>query len=359
MGARIIARMRVLIAPNAFKGTLTATQAAHIIARTMTARGHVVDLAPMADGGDGTLEAFLAAGYRRQPVTVPDAAGRVHESEVAIDDTTAVIELARLCGMVTVRDLPKRPWQASSRGLGVAAMHAIDRGATSIVLALGGSASVDGGVGFLQAVGFDVTDADGAPVAPDADGMATAAAIRGTPPVGIAWTVLADVTNPLPGPDGAQMFAAQKGVTPDETDRLQRAWSRWAALLQHTTGVDTARLPHAGAAGGIAAAAHAMLGARLTSGAHEIAQLIDLPARIAATDLVITGEGRFDEQSLHGKAPGVVIELAKAADKPVALIAGQISHDPGTASAFATDDAHEQNAEAALASAAQRLLTEL
>lgn len=340
--------MRVLVAPNAFKGTLTATQAAHIIASTLTAHGHVADLAPMADGGDGTLDAFLAAGYQRRPVTVPDAAGRMHDSEVATDGATAVIELARICGMATVDDLPKRPWQASSRGLGLAAMHAIDHGATSIVLALGGSASVDGGVGFLQALGFEIADADGMPVSSDADGMAAAASIRGAAPDGIAWTVLADVTNPLLSPGGAQMFAAQKGIAPDETDRLQHAWTNWAALMQQATGVDTANMRHAGAAGGIAAAAHAVLGARLVSGAYEIAQLIDLPKRIDTADLVITGEGRFDEQSLHGKAPGVVIELAQAAGKPIALIAGQIEVQPDVAYAIATDDAPDEDPEAAL-----------
>lgn len=320
--------MRVLVAPNAFKGTLTAAEAAAVIAdaiRRVSAQPVEVALAPMADGGDGTLDAFLAAGYSPAEVPVHDAAGRASATLVAHRDGDAVIELARTCGAVTVHDLPHDPWRASSLGFGEAARTAIDAGATRIALAVGGSASVDGGVGFLQGLGFVVADVNGDLVTPDAAGMARAHSIAGVAPTGIDWTVLADVDNPLLGPDGALMFAAQKGIPESEMDVLHRAWAHWADVLRRATGTDVAEVPHGGAAGGVAAAAHAVLGARLTSGARAIATMLDLPRRIADADLVITGEGRFDDQSLHGKATGVVVELARAHDKTVAVLAGEVT----------------------------------
>ena len=354
--------MRVLIAPNAFKGTLSAPEVAHAIGTVMASHGHEVDAAPMSDGGDGTLEAFLAAGYAPVGIEIDDAAHRRRTSLIALRESTAVVELARTCGLAGVSDLPMNPWAASSLGLGQAARSAIDVGARSVVLALGGSASVDGGVGFLQGLGFDVIDDDGLPVTPDALGMSRARSIGGQCDPTVEWTVLADVDNPLLGPAGAIMFAAQKGLKPTERRVLDDAWTSWSRVLAESTGVDVGALPHAGAAGGIAGAAHAVLGATLSSGARRIALMLDLGTRIRNADLVITGEGCFDDQTLRGKAPGVVIDFAYRSATPVAVIAGRIEAGvDGLAAAVATSLAPGAGADHVrdLGWAAEEMLTRL
>lgn len=316
--------MRVLIAPDAFKGTLGASDAARIIGEAATAYGLDIDLAPIADGGDGTLDILLAHGFVARDVAVVDAAGRPRRARIGVRGAEAVIELAEICGLVTVADLDLDARHRTTLGLGLAARTAIDAGCTTITLTLGGSASVDGGIGLLSGLGFAVVDDGGTPVTPDLSGMARAARIEVPPLPQVHWRALVDVTTPMAGREStAMVFGAQKGL--DARARIQgdEALLHWAAVLQRTFDVDVRETPGGGAAGGVAAGAHAALGAELVGGAHAVLDLIGLPQRLRACDAVITGEGSFDAQSLLGKGTGAVIEAARAADRPVLVIAGE------------------------------------
>ena len=315
--------MRVLIAPDAFKGTLSAAEAARIIGEAATARGLDIDLAPIADGGDGTLEILLAHGFTAHTVDTCDAAGRPRRARIGIRDGEAVIELAELCGLVTVADLDLDAWHRTTLGLGLGARAAIDAGCTSITLTLGGSASVDGGIGLLTGLGFAVLDDDGAMVTPDLAGMIRTAGITVPRLPAIRWRALVDVTTPMAGREStAMVYGAQKGLDARARVHGDEALRHWAAVLRRTFGLDVRELPGGGAAGGVAAAAHAALGAELMSGSHAVLDLIGLAERLRRCDAVITGEGAFDAQSLLGKGTGAVIEAARAAGRPVVVAAG-------------------------------------
>ena len=315
--------MRVLIAPDAFKGTLSAPEAARIIGEAATANGLDIDLASIADGGDGTLDILLAHGFVARDVEVVDAAGRPRRARIGVRGDEAVIELAEICGLVTVADLDLDARHRTTLGLGMASRAAIDAGCTAITLTLGGSASVDGGIGLLAGLGFAVLDADDLPVTPDLDGMSRAVRITAPTLPAIRWRALVDVTTPMAGREStAMVFGAQKGLDARARIHGDEALRHWAAVLQRTFGVDVRETPGGGAAGGVAAGAHAALGAELVSGAHAVLDLIGLRQRLRACDAVVTGEGSFDGQSLLGKGTGAVIEAAQAANRPVLVIAG-------------------------------------
>lgn len=315
--------MRVLIAPDAFKGTLSAAEAARIIGEAATARGLDIDLAPIADGGDGTLDVLLGHGFAARAVDVVDAAGRPRRARIGVRGAEAVIELAEVCGLVTVTDLELDAWHRTTLGLGLAARAAIDEGCASITIALGGSASVDGGIGLLTGLGFSVLDADDVAVTPDLAGMSRAARITipALPPV--RWRALVDVTTPMAGREStAMVFGAQKGLDASERIRGDEALRHWAAVLQRTFDIDVRELRGGGAAGGVAAAAHAALGAEIMSGSHAVLDLIGVAERLRHSDAVVTGEGSFDAQSLLGKGTGAVIAAARAAGRPTLVVAG-------------------------------------
>ena len=314
--------MKALIAPDKFKGTLTAAVVASVISDALTRAGIDCEALPMADGGDGTLDTLLAHGYSARSVEAVDALGRPCSATVAWRGDEAVVELAQACGMSTVDDLPRDPWRASSLGLGLAARGAHEAGARTLVLALGGSASTDGGIGLLQGLGFEVRDRHGRPVSPDLTGLVAACTVTGQAPTG-TWRVLVDVRNPLVGSAGAAaVFGPQKGLSERECRRASAAMCRWARVLERAFGVDVSALEGAGAAGGVAAAAAAALGAEVAMGADAISGLIGLRQRMAGVDVVVTGEGSFDGQSDAGKAPGRVIELARELGKPCFVVAG-------------------------------------
>lgn len=320
----------VVIAPDSFKGTIRARDAAAALAAGWSAvrpRDRVLTL-PIADGGEGTLDAFETAvpGSERIPVVVPGPVGApVRASWLLLPDGTGVVELASTSGIELLRGDP-RPLDAGTTGFGVAIRAALDAGVSRLVLAIGSSASSDGGAGLLQALGARVLDADGQPIAEGARGLEAAATIdleglAPLPPDGAV--VLADVDSPLLGPTGAAaVFGPQKGATPDDVPRIDAALARWAELA----GFDPAT-PGAGAAGG---AGYALLawGATLTPGAATVADLVGLPVALADAALVITGEGRFDAQSSRGKAPGAVRDAARAAGVPVAIVAGRVLDHP-------------------------------
>jgi len=330
----------VLIAPDGFKGSITAADAAAALAegwREVRPDDRTVAL-PVADGGEGTLDAFHAAvpGARRMPVRVTGPHGRAVEAswvllppEHGAPDGTAVVELASTSGIELLRGR-LRPLDADTRGFGEAIVAALDHGVSRLVLAIGSSASTDAGLGVLTALGATITDATGAPVAPGLRGVRSAvrldrSALRPLPPGGAI--VLSDVRSPLTGPAGAAaVFGPQKGLAPADVPAADAALAHAAHLL----GVDPT-LAGAGAAGGTGATLVSW-GAELVAGAERIAQMLGLADAVAVADIVITGEGAFDATSGEGKAPGRVAALA--AGRSVLLVAGRIAPDADTA-AFA------------------------
>lgn len=333
-GSGRLCLVRILLAPDKFKGTLAAAEVVEIIGsglRLVDPSCQVTGMA-MADGGDGTLAMALAHGYRECVAPAVDGLGRKIEARYGTRGSEALIELASVCGLAGVLDRPLRPWQASSLGLGLVARHAAESGASEIVIGLGGSASVDGGLGFAQGLGVRVRDRLGMVVPPGLLGVRRAVRVnlRGIPEAVRAarWRFLVDVTNPLLGPLGAAaVFGPQKGLGQAEIAAADASLEAWAQLLDPRDGPALAGVPGMGAAGGVAYAGLALLDARVTPGAEWVAEEIRLREHITASDIVITGEGSFDRQSLMGKAPGLVIAVARELGKPVYVLAGTCGLD--------------------------------
>lgn len=326
----------VVLAPDSFKGSLPAAAVAQALAEGW-AQARPVDtclLRPMADGGEGTLNAFASAHPEsmHMPITVLGPHDRrVEASWLWLPPTEAepggvgVVELATTSGIGLLDDL--RPESAHTEGLGQAVAAALDHGVSRVIVGLGSSASTDGGLGFLRALGARALDHDGRPVARGLAGLRSLATLdlhclRALPPNGV--DALTDVTSPLLGQMGAAaVFGPQKGLAAaDEIREADRALERLAGLVDGTL----ADAPGAGAAGGTGFALLAW-GARVTSGAAAVADLLGLPAAIATADVVVTGEGRFDRQSLAGKVPARVGELARQSGCRVMLVAGEVADD--------------------------------
>lgn len=327
----------VVIAPDSFKGTIGAAAAAAALADGWRRiRAHdAVRLLPMADGGEGTVDAFGAAvpGARRVPVTVTGPEGTPVEASWVLlpgdgeaPHGTGVVELANTSGIELLGAPPRlRPLDAHTRGFGEAIRAALAHGVSRLVLGIGSSASTDGGTGMLAALGASFTDAAGQPIPDGGGGLAELAAadltgLPALPPGGV--TVLSDVTNPLLGERGAAaVFGPQKGATPADVAALDAGLARLARLLPAD--------PHAAGAGAAGGTGFALLawGARLVPGSRAVAELVGLPQAVAEASVVVTGEGAFDGQSAAGKVPAHVAVLAEGAGVPVALVAGRIAGD--------------------------------
>jgi glycerate kinase len=331
----------VVIALDSFKGSIGAADASAAVAagwRTVHSDHHVV-LCPMADGGEGTLDAFAAAvpGATRRDVTVTGPEDRpIPAAWLLLPPTedaptgTAVVELASTSGIELLGEPPRlRPLDAHTIGFGEAIAAALDHGVSRLVLGIGSSASTDGGTGMLTALGGRFEDDEGKPILRGGRGLSDLAAsdlssLRPPPPGGAI--ALSDVTNPLLGPHGAAaVFGPQKGATLTDVRSLDEGLARLAAQLS----VDPAT-PGAGAAGGTGYGLLAW-GATLSPGAVSVAELIGLPGAIRTASLVITGEGSYDGQSAAGKAPWHVATLAEGAGVPVALVAGRITANSASA----------------------------
>ena len=355
-------RMRVVVAPDSFKGTATAEEVARAIRDGWVARrpDDEVLLAPMADGGEGTLDAFAAAvpEAQRVPVRVAGPDGRpVGAAWLRLPDGRAVVELASTSG-ITLLDAARgggglRGLDADTRGFGEAIRAALETGAEALMLGIGGSASTDGGAGLLAALGARLLGERG-PIAPGARGLGDLVSVDLSgmlplPPRGVS--VITDVTNPLLGPGGAAaVFGPQKGLDPAGIAIAEAGLGRLASLVP---GVDPTT-PGTGAAGGTGFGLLAW-GARLVPGAVAVAELIGLPSLIAGADLVITGEGRYDAQSAAGKAPSHVHRLASEAGVPACLVAGRIDAEPDGWRAAVALDALAGSGEAAMAEPARWL----
>ncbi len=323
--------MRVLVAPAAFKGSLRPREAAEAIARGFRRASprFRIALCPLADGGDGTLEVLLSArGGRLRTAAVEDPLGRPVEAEWGLLDGTAVIEMARAAGLVLLAPEERDPLKASTYGVGQLVLAALNEGVREIWLGLGGSATVDGGAGFLQALGVRLLDARGRPIPKGGAGLAKLAALdlsSADPRVKRTRIVaLCDVRSPLLGPRGARLYMPQKGATPEQCEALERNLAHFAEVALRDAGIDVREIPGAGAAGGLGAAL-ALLGAELVSGSEFIAEELGLEGRVRECDLVVGGEGQIDPQTLEGKGILQLARLAKAHRKPLVVLCGSRS----------------------------------
>ncbi|KQS66444.1 glycerate kinase [Modestobacter sp. Leaf380] len=324
--------MRIVIAPDKFKGTLDADGVADAIAAGVV-RVHPdaeVLLRPVADGGDGTVAAALRAGWTPLAVRVAGPDGEPRQAVLALDGGTALVELATAAGLHLA---PPAPLTATTRGVGDLLLAALEAGARRLVVGIGGSATTDAGTGMLTALGVRFLDAAGDALPPGGAALARLdrVDVTGLDPrlAGVDVLIATDVDNPLTGPRGAAaVFGPQKGATPDDVAVLDAALARFAAVVRRDLGVEVDAVPGAGGAGGTAAGALAVLGARVTSGADLVCDLVGLDAALAGADLCLTGEGALDEQTLSGKAPAVVARRAAAAGVPCVGIAGVVRLAP-------------------------------
>jgi glycerate kinase len=308
--------------------------------------GVEVSVVPVADGGDGTLAAAEAAGFERVPVTATGPTGMPRASAFGRRGGEAVVELAEISGLGQLPEGRLAPLTATSAGTGELIAAALDAGCRRIVVGIGGSACTDGGAGMVTALGARLVDAQGDPVRPGGAALADAVELdlTGLHPA-LAETelvVASDVDNPLTGPTGAPaVYGPQKGATPDQVEQLDAALAQWADLVAKATGSDRRDTPGAGAAGGVGFGLVAVLGATTRPGAQLVFELTGLLEALEASDLVVTGEGSLDRQTLHGKAPAAVAAAARSAGVPAVAVAGRVVltegevADAGLAAAYA------------------------
>jgi glycerate kinase len=309
----------------------------------------VVRTVPVADGGDGTVDAALAAGFTRVEVSAHGPTGELLDAVIAVRDGVAVVETAAACGLVRLPGGRLAPMTATSFGAGDLVRTALDAGCRTIVLGVGGSASTDGGAGMLQALGAGVFDSAGTVLPRGGGALADVSQVDMSTVdgrlVGAEIVLACDVDNPLLGATGAAAtFGPQKGADPAQVERLDQGLARWAKVLGSVTGREVADAPGAGAAGGIGYAALAGLGAVRRPGIELLLELVGFAEQLVGAELVITGEGSLDEQTLHGKAPSGVADAAREAGIPVVAVAGRCLLTPerlseaGIAAAYALTD---------------------
>lgn len=321
--------MKVLVAPDKFKGSLTARQvAAHLAAGLESVPGVEAIQAPLADGGDGSVEAALAAGYIRIPLETIGPTGEPVHTSMAYNGETVIVEVASTCGISRLPAHRLRPLTSSSAGFGQAVRAALDLHPRRIILALGGSASTDGGLGMLVALGAVARDADGKRLEGTGSDLARLASLDLSDLAlidGCDVLAAADVDAPLHGPTGAALvFAPQKGADPRDAQQLDQGLRRLASLADPNG--QLWRAAGAGAAGGIGFAA-LLLGARTVSGADFFLDLLGFDARVRDCALVVTAEGRLDDTTLGGKLPSAVAQ--RSAPRPVHVVTGRdVTSDP-------------------------------
>jgi glycerate kinase len=329
--------MRVVIAPDKFAGTLSATEAASAIAQGWRSvePGDDLILAPMSDGGTGFLDTVASVFAGLHETTVDDPLGRSVSASWLITSvagtTVAVIEAAQACGLHRLLPEERDPLHASSYGVGQLILTALNSGARRILVGLGGTATNDGGAGMAQALGVRLLDASGAELSRGAEPLerlhtvdlsALDKRLRDVDVVAVA-----DVDNPILGPTGASLtFAAQKGADEAAAARLDGILRRYVEAVVAATGADElADQPSTGAAGGLAFSLMAFASATVVDGVSLVADIVGLPAKVAAADVVVTGEGRFDWQSLRGKVPAGVAAIAGERGVPCIVIAGDVT----------------------------------
>ncbi len=340
---------KIILAPDSFKGTLTARQVCDILSDAVLRRWHEAEVCviPMADGGEGMTDAYLRIfGGKAVFKRVCGPNGIPTDAEYAIlPDGTAVLEMAAAAGL-PLASQPRDILHATTYGVGEMLLDAAAHGAKNILLGLGGSATNDGGIGMASALGFTFTDRMGQKVSPYAEHLGEIACIR--PPLSLpelSLKVACDVSSPLTGDLGAsRVFAPQKGADEEMVERLENAMVSYAAVLRSFSGWDVGAVPGAGAAGGLGAAAVAYLGGRIYPGAELLLEQAGFDDALSDADLVITGEGKMDGQSLLGKVPYTVAKHCKAAGVPCVALCGALGEGwermkpHGLTTAFAASD---------------------
>ena len=341
----------VLVAPDKFKGSLTAREVAARVAAGIAAEAPEVEVVqvPVADGGDGTLDAALAAGYEHVAVRAQGPTGSAVDTAFAAHEGVAVVEMAGVSGLALL--LPDRldPLGAGTYGTGEVIRAALDHGCRTVVLGIGGSASTDGGAGMLQALGARLLDADGRELDPGGAALADLARLDldGLHPA-LAETkviVASDVDNPLLGPNGAAaVYGPQKGASAADVATLDAALARWADVVEAAVPLAVRDRPGAGAAGGVGFGAMAVLAAELQPGIRLVLDLVGFDRHLPDARLVITGEGSLDAQTLSGKTPAGVAAAASSAGIPVVTVSGRLAlsadqlHAAGIRQAYALTD---------------------
>lgn len=329
--------MRIAIAPDSFKGTLSAQEAAEEIERGLKRAlpGVETILVPVADGGEGTVESMAdALDGRLVEVDVHDPLGRPRKASLAIsgDGSLAVLEMASASGLPLLAPDERNPLKTCTRGTGDLIKYAMDQGVKKILAGIGGSATNDAGTGMARVLGFRFLDADGKELEPGGGSLGRLASIDagGKDPrlTRVEFEIACDVDNPLTGPKGAsRVFGPQKGATPEMVEVLDQNLADFAAIVRRDLGADILEAPGAGAAGGLGGGFMAFCGGTLRSGAEMVTEAVGLKSKIKDFDLVITGEGRMDSQTAHGKTPAGVAAVARELGIPVIAICG--SAGPG------------------------------
>ncbi|WP_030762429.1 glycerate kinase [Streptomyces griseus] len=329
----------VLVAADKFKGSLTAVQVAERVTAGLrkVVPGLSVEALPVADGGDGTVAAAVAAGFERREVRVTGPVGGTVTAAFALRGTTAVVEMAEASGLQLLPAGTFAPLTATTYGSGELLRAALDAGATTLVFGVGGSATTDGGAGMLAALGARFLDAAGEPVGPGGAALAELATadLTGLDPRfdGVDLILASDVDNPLTGPKGAPaVYGPQKGATPEDVETLDAALAHYAQVLEKAIGpkaTELAASPGAGGAGGIGYGA-LLLGAGFRPGIELMLEVLGFAPALERATLVITGEGSLDEQTLHGKAPAGVAAAARAVGKDVVAVCGRLALPPET-----------------------------
>lgn len=328
--------MRILIAPDSFKGSLSARAAACSLAKgiALACPDAEIDILPIGDGGEGTLDALLdAVGGEKVWVPVQDPLGCAIDAEYGVlSEGTVVIEIATAAGLGMVADADPGILYRNTHGVGELIRHALEAGRTKFVVGLGGSATNDGGIGMLYALGARFYDPDGGELEPTPASCHNLAHIdtSGLHPAltDVTMRVACDVTNPLCGPMGASaVYGPQKGATEELILVLDAFLERFAMVVSHDIGISIRDIPGAGAAGGLGAAFVGLLGAQLVKGIDLILDLTSFDTRVRQADVVLTGEGRTDSQTQYGKAVMGVATRAKSAGIPVFCLSGSIAEE--------------------------------
>ncbi len=329
--------MRIVCAPDSFKESMSAVEAAEALARGIRRVNPSIDceLVPMADGGEGTTEALVAALHGESVVAdCHDALNRPISGRFGFvpGSRLAVIEVAETSGLAQIDPAERDPWTATSRGVGELIKAALDRGATDFIMGLGGSATNDAGTGMLTALGARFLDRDGLPIAEGARGLNSLASVDldslDARLRTVRFRIANDVSNPLLGQNGASaVYGPQKGATPEDVLALDAALARWADVVESAFARPVRAIPGAGAAGGLGAAFAAATTATMESGVELVRDAVGLQKRIAGADWVFTGEGGIDKQTASGKTPWGVAQAARAEGVPAILFGGRISDD--------------------------------
>lgn len=328
--------MNILVAPNSMKGSLTAAKFADVVEKAFldVSSGFSIRKIPVADGGDFTGEVLAQAlGAKTVFHKVRDPFGREISARFALAGKTAIIEMADASGIKLLKNYELNPLKASSFGTGQLIARAIALGCTEILLGIGGSATVDGGAGMLEALGFSFSDETGNLLPGNGGNTGKINKIqKGEIPDHLTLKIICDVDNPLLGTNGAaSVFGPQKGATPEMVQILENGLKNWVGLLETETNKELATLEGAGAAGGTALPLLAFFNAEIVKGAEFILKKLHFEKEIEWADLVITGEGKIDHQTLSDKAPKAVADWAHKAGKPVIAIGGAVENDASAA----------------------------